>query len=139
MPCRSEPVVLPAAPRLVMTVYPTLLMVRKPVPERGVEPESVKKLICPEKPLGPKPMLTLPLPGSRSTLALFSAFMTALTSMSLLAVSVSLCVLQVTASSMLTLPAVPLMPLADEIEMLLLLSSDPSAVPVMSPPLAATV
>ncbi len=102
-------------------------------------PASVKKLIFPEKPLGPKPMLTLPLVGSRSTLALFSAFITALMLTSLLAVTVNLCVLHVTVSLMLTLPAEPLAPLAELIEILLLLSSEPSAAPVMSPPLACTV
>ena len=60
-------------------------------------------------------------------------------SMSLVALSVSLCVLQVTASSMLTLPAVPLAPLVELIAMLLELSSALSDAPVMSPPLAATV
>ncbi len=65
--------------------------------------------------------------------------MTALMLTSLVASSVSLLADHETVSLILTLPTVPLAPLADEIVTLLLVSALLSAAPVSSPPLACTV
>ena len=116
-----------------MTVYALPLMVSKPVPDEA-------KLTAPVKlvPAAFIPTLTLPLPGSRSRVAVPFTFMAALMLTSLVAVSFSSWADHVTVSFTLMLPSLPL---PSVLERLILPPArfEERVVPLMSPPLEAMV